>query len=197
MVVNDLLVKYFPDYIDVGFTAQMEEDLDRIAEGEREWVPVLRDFYDPFADTLSAAQENMPDVQMGNQPTGEMCPRCGHPLLFKYGRYGKFIGCSDFPTCRYTGAILVKTGVKCPECGGDLVEKRTRRGRTFYGCTNYDDDEPGSCKFAVWKRPLAQPCTVCGGLLTEARKGWAKCLACEEEFEIDSLATSNPDSEVA
>jgi DNA topoisomerase-1 len=197
IVVNDLLVKYFPDYIDVGFTAQMEENLDRIAGGEREWVPVLSDFYDPFAATLSAAQENMPDVQMGNQPTGEMCPRCGHPLLFKYGRYGKFIGCSNFPTCRYAGAILVKTGVKCPECGGDLIEKRTRRGRTFYGCTNYNDDDPSACKFAVWKRPLAQSCTACGGLLTEARKGWAKCSVCEEEFEIDSLPTSDPDPVVA
>jgi DNA topoisomerase-1 len=196
MVVNDLLVRYFPDYIDVGFTAQMEEDLDRIAEGEREWVPVLSDFYDPFSATLSAAQENMPDVQMGNQPTGEMCPKCGHPLLYKYGRYGKFIGCSNFPACRYTGAILVKTGAKCPECGGDLVEKRTRRGRTFYGCINYQDDDPDSCKFAVWKRPLAQPCPACGGLLTEAQKGWAKCFACEEEFEIDSLPTPNPDSVV-
>jgi DNA topoisomerase-1 len=196
MIVNDLLVKYFPSYIDVGFTAQMEENLDRIAEGEREWVPVLSDFYDPFATTLSAAQENMPDVQMGNQPTGEMCPKCGHPLLYKYGRYGKFIGCSNFPACRFAGAILVKTGVKCPECGGDLIEKRTRRGRTFYGCINYKDDDPDSCKFAVWKRPLVQPCSACGGLLTEARKGWAKCFVCEEEFEIDSLPTPNPDSVV-
>jgi len=187
VVVNDLLVEYFPDYIDVGFTAQMEEDLDRVAGGEKEWVPVLHDFYGPFSETLFQAQERMPTVEMGNEPTGELCPECGHPLLYKYGRYGKFIGCSNFPDCRYSQPILVKTGVKCPKCGGDLVEKRTRRGRTFYGCSNYKGDDPDSCDFAVWKQPLKQPCPECGGLLTEARQGWAKCIACEEEFEIDSL----------
>jgi DNA topoisomerase-1 len=129
----------------------------------------------------------MPTVQMGNEPTGELCPECGHPLITKYGRFGKFIGCSNFPDCRYLSPILVKIGVKCPECGGDLVEKRTRRGRAFYGCANYNGDNPGSCKFAVWKRPLPQPCPACGGLLTEARQGWAKCIACEGEVEIASL----------
>jgi len=187
IVVNDLLVEYFPDYIDVGFTAQMEEDLDRIANGEREWAPVLHDFYTPFEDTLSQAQENMPIIQMGDDPTGEMCPECNHPLLYKYGRFGKFIGCSNFPECRYSQPILVKTGVDCPECGGDLVEKKTRRGRTFYGCSNYKKDDPDSCEFALWKRPLPQPCPECGGLLTEARKEWAKCTACQEEFEIANL----------
>ncbi|MDY7076318.1 MAG: type I DNA topoisomerase [Chloroflexota bacterium] len=187
MVVNDLLVKYFPDYIDVGFTAQMEENLDLVAGGQRDWVPVLRDFYAPFSGTLDQARENMPDVQMGNQPTGELCPECGHPLIYKYGRFGKFIGCSHFPECRYRQQILIKTGVKCPECNGDLVERRTRRGRTFYSCANYKSGDDESCKFAVWKRPLPQPCLKCGGLLTEARKGWAKCIACEEEFEVASL----------
>jgi DNA topoisomerase-1 len=187
LVVNDLLVEYFPSYIDVGFTAQMEEDLDRIASGKREWVPVLRDFYEPFSSTLSEAREAMPIVEMGNEPTGELCPRCGHPLIYKYGRFGKFIGCSNFPECRHRQSILVKVGVKCPECGGDLVERRTRRGRTLYGCGNYSGDDPDSCQFAVWKRPLPQPCPVCGGLLTEARQGWAKCIACEEEVEIASL----------
>ncbi len=187
IIVNDLLVEYFPDYIDVGFTAQMEEGLDLVAGGKREWVPMLRDFYDPFSVTLSQAREKMPTVQMGDDPTGELCPQCGHPLIYKYGRFGKFIGCSNFPNCRFHKPILVKTGAKCPECGADLVEKRTRRGRTFYGCANYQANDPDSCKFTVWKRPLPQPCPVCGGLLTEARKGWAKCTACEEEVEIASL----------
>jgi DNA topoisomerase-1 len=187
IVANDLLVEYFPDFIDVGFTAQMEEELDLIAGGEREWVSVLRDFYEPFSATLSQARETMPTVEMGNDPTGESCPKCGHPLVYKYGRYGKFIGCSSFPDCRYRQAILVKTGAKCPECGGDLVEKRTRRGRTFYGCANYQSDDPDACTFVVWKRPLRQPCPKCGSLLTEVRRGWAKCIACEDEFEIASL----------
>jgi len=189
MIVNDLLVEYFPDYVDLHFTAQMEEDLDLIASGEREWVPILRDFYNSFADTLAEAQDRMPEVEINNQPTGEMCPQCGSPLVYRYGRYGKFIGCSNFPDCRFSKPILVKTGAKCPVCGGDLVEKKTRRGRTFYGCSNYDPDDPDSCDFAVWKRPLPQPCPECGGLLTEVRHGWAKCEACEEEFEIADLPT--------
>jgi DNA topoisomerase-1 len=187
MIVNDLLVEHFPDYVDLSFTAQMEEELDLIASGEREWVPILRDFYEPFADTLAQARDRMPEVDINNQPTGEMCPKCGHPLVYRYGRYGKFIGCSNFPDCRFSKPILVKTGAKCPQCGGDLVEKKTRRGRTFYGCSNYDPDDPGSCDFAVWKRPLPQPCSECGGLLTEVRHGWAKCQDCEEEFEIADL----------
>lgn len=187
MVVNDLLVEYFPEYIDVGFTAQMEEDLDLIAAGERKWVPVLRDFYTLFSSTLEKAKEKMPTVEMGNQPTGEACPLCGHPLIYKYGRFGKFIGCSNFPACRYNQPVLVGLGVRCPECGSELVEKRTRRGRTFYSCSNYNNGDPSSCKFALWKRPLPQPCPKCGGLLIETRKGWAQCHACQEEFESESL----------
>jgi len=187
MIVNDLLVEYFPDYVDLNFTAQMEEDLDLIASGEREWVPILRDFYNPFAETLSKAENRMPEVELNNQPTGDMCPQCGNPLVYRYGRYGKFIGCSNFPDCRFSKPIVVKTGAKCPVCGGDLVEKKTRRGRTFYGCSNYDPDDPDSCDFAVSKRPLPQPCPECGGLLTEVRQGWAKCQTCEEEFEIADL----------
>jgi DNA topoisomerase-1 len=196
VIVNDLLVKYFPDYIDVGFTAQMEDDLDLIASGSREWVPVLQDFYAPFSFALEQAQVQMPAIEMNNEPTGELCPECGHPLVYKYGRYGKFIGCSNFPACRFSRAIQVKTGVKCPECGGDLVEKRTRRGRTFYGCSNYKADDPEACTFAVWKRPLPQPCPECGGLLTEVRQGWAKCIACEEEYEIANLPEAEAEAAV-
>ena len=189
MIVTDLLVKYFTDYVDVGFTAQVEENLDWIASGKLEWVPMLRDFYRPFSTTLEQAQKRMPAIEMNSEPTGELCPRCGHPLQYKYGRYGKFIGCSKFPECRYTSQVSVKVGVACPECGGDLVERRTRRGRTFYGCANYDGDHPQSCQFATWQRPLPEPCPDpnCGGLLTEARRGWAKCVACEREVAVESL----------
>jgi len=190
IVVNDLLVQYFPRYIDVGFTAQMEEELDLIASGERKWVPVLHEFYDPFSSTLAQAQEHMPTVQVSQEPTGEVCPQCGHPLIYKHGRFGKFIACSNYPACRYHQGIQAKTGAKCPQCGGDLVEKRTRRGRTFYSCSNYKADDPNSCKFAVWKRPLPQPCPSCGGLLTEGRQGWAKCTACAGEVEIGGVAQS-------
>ena len=187
MIVNDLLVEYFPDYVDLGFTAQMEDELDLIASGEREWVPVLESFYRPFADTLSEARDHMPEVDINNQPTGEMCPECGSPLVYRFGRYGKFIGCSNFPDCRFSKPIRVTTGATCPKCGGELLEKKTRRGRTFYGCSNYDPEDPDSCDFAVWKRPLPQACPKCGGLLTEVRPGWAKCKQCEEEIEIVDL----------
>ena len=124
---------------------------------------------------------------MGNNPTGEMCPKCGEPLIYKYGRYGKFIGCSNFPECRYSKQITVELGVKCPECGGELVEKRTRRGRLFYGCSNYDAGDENSCEFASWKRPLKIACPACGGFSVEVRKGWGQCTVCEEQFEIESL----------
>jgi len=195
--VTDLLVEYFPKYIDVSFTAQMETSLDQIARGEQHWVPMLKNFYAPFAATLDQARQKMPTTSMNSEPTGEMCPRCGHPLVYKYGRYGKFIGCSNFPECRYSAQIVKKTGARCPECGGELIEKRTRKGRTFYGCSNYRKDDPDSCQFAIWKRPLAQPCPHCAGLLIEVKKGLAKCTACDEEFNLSDLPEVEPKAQPA
>jgi DNA topoisomerase-1 len=180
--VNDLLVKYFPNVVDVGFTARMEEDLDLIASGKREWVPVLRDFYGPFEKAMQYAEEHMEHLNLGEQPTGQVCEKCGHPMVVKWGRYGKFIACSNYPACRNTKPFQVKIGVACPQCGGDLVEKKTRRRRVFYGCSNYPE-----CEFASWKRPLPQPCPACGGLLIEAGKKWAKCIKCEEQIELEKL----------
>jgi DNA topoisomerase-1 len=172
--VNDLLVQHFPEIVDTGFTAQMEERLDCIAAGECNWVQVLRDFYGPFQRTLQAAEREMPEVRPEPELTGEVCEKCGHPMVVKHGRFGKFIACSNFPACRNTRPFVVKLGVQCPECGGDLVEKRTRRGRVFYGCANYPQ-----CEFTTWKRPVARPCPGCGGLLVVERKGWLRCLRCE------------------
>lgn len=181
-IVNDLLVKHFPDIINVDFTAHMEEDLDLIASGEREWVPVLREFYGPFDEAVKQAERTMEKVDLGEQLTGEMCEKCGHPMIVKFGRYGKFMACSNFPACRNTKSYQIKTGVACPECGGDLVEKRTRRGRIFYGCSNYPE-----CEFATWNQPLPQPCPSCGGLLTAAGKDRAKCDKCGEVVELALL----------
>jgi DNA topoisomerase-1 len=181
-IVNDLLVKHFPDIINVDFTARMEEDLDLIASGEREWVPVLREFYGPFERAVEKAERTMEKVDLGPQYTGEMCEKCGHPMVVKFGRYGKFIACSNYPECRNTKSYQIKVGVACPECGGDLVEKRTRRKRTFYGCSNYPE-----CEFATWKRPLPQPCPDCGGLLTVASKNRAKCVQCGEVVALEEL----------
>ncbi|MFQ5857495.1 MAG: type I DNA topoisomerase [Anaerolineae bacterium] len=189
-VVNDLLIKHFPDIFDVTFTAQMEQELDLIANGQREWVPVLREFYGPFERDLKRAEVEMEEVQVGNEPTGEMCPECGQPLVIRFGRYGKFIGCSGFPDCRYTEPFLDKIGVACPECGGDLVEKKTRKGRTFYGCANYPE-----CEFASWQRPLPQPCPGCQGLVVQKGKDKAQCLACEEWHALDDLPVEEPELE--
>ena len=121
-------------------------------------------------------------LNLGDQPTGEMCELCGHPLIIKWGRYGKFIACSNYPACRNTRSFYVSLGVKCPECGGEMAERRTRKGRIFYGCLNYP-----KCEFTTWDRPLPTPCPECGGLLTEGRKGVAKCVSCGQEVELEEL----------
>lgn len=184
-LVNDLLVEYFPNVLDTSFTAQMEEELDEIAEGDKAWVPVIREFYEPFEQRLEYAQENMPEVRT-EEEVGRNCPKCDHPLIVRWGRYGKFIGCSNYPDCRHTEPWLEKIGVRCPDCEtGEIVRRRTRRGRVFYGCSNYPD-----CEFTSWKRPLPQPCPECGGLLVEERKNRAQCLKCENRFPIDQLPSS-------
>jgi DNA topoisomerase I len=182
ILVNDLLVEHFPDILNVGFTAQMEGDLDRIAAGELPWVNVIKEFYSPFAQQVETAEKTMPELNMGPEPIGRQCPECGHELVIRWGRYGKFISCSNFPACRYTEAWLEKIGVKCPKDGGDLVSRKTRKGRTFFGCANYPN-----CDFTSWKQPLPRPCPECGGLLVIADKQNAQCINCEERFPLDQV----------
>jgi DNA topoisomerase-1 len=188
-VVNDLLVKHFPEVMDVGFTARMEEDLDLIARGEREWVPVLREFYEPFERAVQRAEQTMEKVDIADQKTGETCEKCGHDMIIKWGRYGRFIACSNFPDCRNTRPHLEKIGVTCPQCGGDLAEKRSRKKRIFYGCSNYPE-----CNFVSWKRPLAQPCPACGGLLVVKNNRWAQCTTCEAQVSMENLPAEEQSS---
>jgi DNA topoisomerase-1 len=182
ILVNDLITEHFPEVVDVGFTAKMEEDLDLIAEGKRDWVASMREFYGPFAEQVAKAELNMPDMNMGPEPIGRICPECGHELVIRWGRYGKFISCSGFPDCRHTEAWLEKIGVSCPKDQGDIVERKTRKGRTFYGCANYPN-----CDFTSWKLPLARPCPECGGMLVVANKNQAQCLQCENMFPLDQV----------
>jgi DNA topoisomerase-1 len=182
ITVNDLISEHFPEIVDYGFTARMEEGLDRIAEGEQDWVESIRTFYGPFAEQVALAEINMPEVKTGPEPIGRDCPECGKELVVRYGRYGKFISCSGFPDCRHTEAWLEKIGVQCPKDQGDIVERKTRKGRTFYGCANYPN-----CDFTSWKLPLAVPCPACGGLLVVANKNQAQCLACEDLFPLDQV----------
>ncbi|MDH5696111.1 MAG: type I DNA topoisomerase [Dehalococcoidia bacterium] len=172
-VVNDLLIKYFPDIVDIEFTAHMEEELDRVANENRDWVNVVQDFYTPFDKSLQNASQLMERVKL-EEVTEEICPECGKPIVIKFGRYGKFFACSGYPECRYTKPFQVKIGVKCPECGSELVQKLSKKKRTFYGCSNYPN-----CRFATNLKPLPQPCPKCGGLLTVYRKNWSKCTKCE------------------
>ncbi len=180
-LVNDLLVKHFPRIVDVPFTAHMEDDLDRIAAGERDWVAALREFYGPFEQALQLAERGMEKVETPPERTGLICEKCGSPMVVKMGRFGRFIACSNFPQCRNTKPYVVKTGSKCPNCSGELLERRTRTKRIFYGCANYPN-----CKFSVWQRPLPQPCPECGGLLTEAGKNKTKCVKCQHVFEREA-----------
>jgi DNA topoisomerase-1 len=179
MAVNDLLTSYFPDIINVKFTAAMEDELDDIAHNERGWSKVIRDFYIPFDKDLQKAVNLAEKVKLADEPTGENCPQCGKPLVVKTGRFGKFIACSGYPECKHTKSFQVKLGVKCPECGKELVQRRSKKKRIFYGCSGYPE-----CKFATFQKPLPQPCPRCGGLLTQFRARQAKCTKCEYKGKI-------------
>ncbi|MBI5352457.1 MAG: type I DNA topoisomerase [Chloroflexi bacterium] len=180
--VNDLMVEYFPEVVDFNFTAHMEEDLDKIADGEMIWTDAIREFYTPFAEDIKKAQAEMPVTKSGPEPIGRSCPTCGKELVIRYGRFGKFISCSGFPDCRYTEPWLLKIGVNCPTDGGELVERKTRKGRTFFGCVNYPN-----CDFTSWKKPLAKPCPKCGGMLVVANKREAQCIKCSESFLLEEI----------
>jgi DNA topoisomerase-1 len=180
--VNDLMVQYFADIVDYQFTARMEEDLDMIANGQAEWVEVIHEFYYPFAEDLKKAQAEMPVTKSAPEPIGRICPDDGGELVIRYGRFGKFISCANFPTCRYTEPWLEKIGVLCPKDGGELVARKTRKGRAFYGCVNYPN-----CDFTSWKMPLKQPCPKCGGLLVVANKREAQCTNCQESFLLEEI----------
>jgi DNA topoisomerase I len=182
LVVNDLLTDHFPEIIDTGFTARMEGDLDLVASGDRHWVDVVREFYIPFSREVNRARAEMPEVKTELESLGRPCPKCGHDLVIRYGRFGKFISCSDFPTCRYTEPWLEKIGVTCPKDGGEVVERKTRRGRTFFGCNNYPD-----CDFTSWKRPLRTACPNCSGLLVVASKNTATCQKCGNVYDLEEV----------
>ncbi|MCM8748687.1 type I DNA topoisomerase [Thermomicrobiaceae bacterium CFH 74404] len=189
--VNDLLVEHFPDIVDVGFTSRMEEELDEIASGERDWVPVLQEFYGPFHQTVERAAELMPRVRIADEPTDEVCEKCGRPMVIRLGRYGRFLACTGFPECRNTRPLLEKIGVRCPACGsGEIVERRSRKGRTFYGCSRYPE-----CDFVSWERPVAERCPQCGGYMVMSgrrQQSVLRCPACGHQVNL--AETAAPDS---
>lgn len=148
IAVTDFLVQYFPDILKLPFTAHMEDEFDQIAAGVKEWQPVIRDFYTPFSGDLDQAYQIAEKVKMPVETLEEKCPECGSPLVVRTGRYGKFIACSTFPSCKYSRQLVEKIDKKCPRCGGDIIIKKSRnRGKIFYGCGNYP-----TCTFAAWKK---------------------------------------------
>ena len=159
-VVVDMLEEYFKDIVDVKFTADLENELDEIAEGKVEKNHLLREFYDPFAVTLEKADEAIGHVELPEEETDIPCDKCGRMMVVKQGRFGKFLACPGFPDCRNTKPLLVDTGVACPKCGGAIVERKSHRGRKFYGCKNYPE-----CDYTTWDQPLQEKCPKCGAFM--------------------------------
>ncbi len=170
-MVTDILVEHFPQIVDVDFTAGLESDLDRIEEGQADWVQIVNEFYVPFEQTLQRAEARIPVVEVPEVEIGEACPHCARPLVRKHGRFGEFIACSGYPECRYTRPVGI--GVACPKCGAEVVARRTRRGRTFYGCSAYP-----ACSFTSWDRPGDHPCPRCGGMTVVKRARGADEVRC-------------------
>ena len=176
--ITDKLQEYFSHLINVEYTANMETDLDKIADGNQDYVKVLRNFYDEFEPSVKNAFDAMPKKEA--EKTGEICPNCGSPLVIRKGKYGEFTACSNYPKCKYIKPIerQVVEICDCPKCGGKIVEKKSKRGRLFYGCNNYP-----KCKEAYWDKPTGDKCPECGNMLT-TKKDIIKCSSCDYEKKI-------------
>ena len=181
--VNDLLAEHFRDIMDLQYTAKLESELDQVEEHKLDWVDVVRQFYGPFERELEEAQRKLPKVEIKDEPTDEICPNCGRPMVVKTGRFGRFISCTGYPECKTTKAILKETGALCPKDGGKIVERKSRRGRTFYGCANYP-----ACDFVSWDRVVPEPCPICGAYVTAKTKKGALVFECSKDKEHDTSA---------
>lgn len=174
---TDKLQEFFKDIINVEYTKNMEDNLDKIAEGNMEWNKLLSIFYQEFEPKVEVAFKNM--EKKAPEETGELCPNCGSPLVIKQSKYGKFTACSNYPTCKYIKSNKeekeVKEIISCPKCDGKILEKKTKRGKIFYGCSNYP-----KCDFASWDKPIEEKCPNCNGTLTE-KKDKIKCMNCDYE----------------
>lgn len=184
-IINEAILGFFPEIVDVEFTARMEKGLDYIEEGKVNWGEIIDEFYRDFEKNLEKAEKEMQEVEIKDEPAGEDCEQCGNPMVFKMGRYGKFMACSNFPDCRNTKAIVKEIGVKCPKCNeGNLIERKSKKRRIFYGC----DQFPG-CDFLSWDKPIARKCPKCESLLVEKKlkKGiQVQCVECDFKEEPQS-----------
>jgi DNA topoisomerase I len=184
-IVDGLIREFFPDILDLEFTAKMEQDLDHVEDGKVNWVKVIDGFYREFEKHLDKAEKEMQEVEIKDEPAGEDCDQCGNPMVFKMGRYGKFMACSNFPDCRNTKAIVKDIGVKCPKCEeGNIIERKSKKRRIFYGCDRFPE-----CDFLSWDKPLARNCPKCEKMLVEKKlkKGvQVQCTECDYKEEPQS-----------
>ncbi|KON89101.1 DNA topoisomerase I [Sporosarcina globispora] len=184
-IVHELMMEFFPEILDIEFTAKMEKDLDYVEEGKVNWVQIIDDFYGDFEKRLEKAEKEMQEVEIKDEPAGEDCEQCGSPMVFKMGRYGKFMACSNFPDCRNTKPIVKDIGVKCPKCKeGNIIERKSKKRRIFYGCDRFPE-----CDFISWDKPLPRSCPKCENLLVEKKlkKGvQVQCVECDYKEEKQS-----------
>jgi len=179
-IVNNLLVSHFPAIVDVKFTAYIEEELDQIAQGKIGWVKVVENFYKPFSRELELKYQKIEKIQIPLKETDQVCEKCGQKMVIREGKYGEFLACLGFPECKNTKPITKEIQVKCPYCGGKILEKKSRKGKTFYGCENYPN-----CQFASWDEPINQRCSQCDGLMTQ-KGNILTCLRCKNKEILKS-----------
>ncbi len=182
-LVIQLMEEFFPEILDAEFTANMEGNLDHVEEGTEDWVKVLANFYESFEKRLEVAEEEMKEIEIQDEVSDELCEKCGRHLVYKMGRFGKFLACSGFPDCRNTKPIVKDIGVACPKCSeGKIIERRSKKGRIFYGCDQY----PG-CDFVSWDKPTGKPCPKCEAMLVEKRNRNGvrlQCVSCDYSEEV-------------
>ncbi|MDR4999399.1 type I DNA topoisomerase [Brevibacillus parabrevis] len=185
-IVITLIEEFFPEILNAEFTAHMESDLDEIEEGTANWVNILDAFYGGFAKRVAVAEEEMKEVELKDEESDETCELCGRVMVYKLGRFGKFLACSGFPDCRNTKPIVKETGVKCPQCEtGHIIERKSKKSRIFYGCNQYPE-----CDFVSWDKPIARPCPKCSSLMVEKKRKKqgvsVVCTKCDYQEEADS-----------
>ncbi|MGO4371423.1 topoisomerase DNA-binding C4 zinc finger domain-containing protein, partial [Paenibacillus sp. MCAF20] len=182
-LVIQLMEEFFPEILDAEFTANMEGNLDHVEEGTEDWVKVLATFYESFEKRLEVAEDEMKEIEIQDEVSDELCEKCGRHLVYKMGRFGKFLACSGFPDCRNTKPIVKDIGVPCPKCGdGKIIERRSKKGRIFYGCDQY----PG-CDYVSWDKPTTKPCPNCDSMLVEKRNRSGvklNCPTCDYSEEV-------------
>ncbi|KRL23388.1 type I DNA topoisomerase [Lentilactobacillus kisonensis] len=179
-IVNKIIVEYFPDIVNIDFTANLEGKLDQVEEGKENWIKLVDKFYRPFSTEVESATKNMEKVQIKDEPAGFNCDICGAPMVIKMGRYGKFYACSRFPDCRNTKAIVKEIGVICPKCHeGQVIERKSKRNRIFYGCSRFPD-----CDFVSWDKPIGRNCPKDGHFLVEKKvKGGTQVVCPNGDYE--------------